>query len=447
MVPTDDAPRLPRSTRGAWRAPSSASRRAPERPRQTELPGLQPPSEVEILEDVEEAPSRPAVRRRSVPRATAGADVREIAVTRRRLLPRSRFGWIVAGVVMTVLVGMLGAAVYLAHRYILQNVHFYLDGSQNIRPLTAMEGNASQVTRSEILSVFGQDIGRNIFFVPLAERRRELESIAWVRKATVMRILPNHLYVQIAERTPIAFARVGDTVELVDADGVLLPISPARMALHSYSFPVVSGLNVHPSMASAKERMALYQRFLADLDHVQPHASAEISEIDLSDPDDLRATLSDSGSDLLVHFGAENFAARYQMYRSHIAEWHAHYPRLIGMDLRFPGDVPLQLASDTPNAANGVSGNAAVPNADHGVGASGHTAAQKLPVVASRDQGGASKHATSPNRSHKARRVATIKRKSATALHGRSRRSALHRQVAVKHKSHAAESASRGGTE
>ena len=442
MVPTEDAPRLPRSTRGAWRAPSSASRRAPERPRQTELPGLQPSSEVEVLEDVEETPSRPAVRRRSVPRATAGADVREIAVTRRRLLPRSRLGWIAAGLLMAVLLGLVGAAVYLAHRYVLQDVHFYLDGSQNVRPLTAAEGTASQVTRAEILSVFGQDVGRNIFFVPLAERRGELESIPWVRQATVMRILPNHLYVQIAERTPIAFARVGDAVELVDADGVLLPISPARMALHSYSFPVVSGLNVHPSMATAKERMALYQRFIADLDHVQPHASAEISEIDLSDPDDLRATLSDGGSDLLVHFGAENFAARYQMYRAHIAEWHARYPRLIGMDLRFPGDVPLQLASDTPNAATPASGNAAAPSAGHGTAVPAHAPVQKSPVAATGAGRNAGQHAT-----HRTRHVAAVRRKSATAQHGKSRRNALHRRVGAKHPSHAAESASRGGTE
>ncbi len=360
MAPAEDAPRLPRSTRGAWRAPASASRRAPERPRQTELPGLDEPL-VADDESVDESAVLRRVgtaRRRSVPRATAGSDVRELMVTRRRLLPGSRAGWIALGVAAAMLLGLMATAAVLLRKYLLHDVHFYLNSSQNVSSLAMAKGDAAQVTRAEILSIFGQDIGRNIFFVPLAARRGELESIPWVKRATVMRVLPDRIYVHIEERTPIAFARVDDTVELVDADGVLLPISPARMALHHYSFPVVTGLNVHPAMASAQERMALYQRFLADLDHARPHASAQVSEIDLSDPDDLRATLSDGGADLLVHFGAENFAARYQMYLAHIAEWHARYPRLIGIDLRFPGDVPLQLASETTNPATAGSASA-----------------------------------------------------------------------------------------
>jgi len=32
----------------------------------------------------------------------------------------------------------------------------------------------------EMLPVFGEDIGRNIFFVPLNERRKQLEAIPWV---------------------------------------------------------------------------------------------------------------------------------------------------------------------------------------------------------------------------------------------------------------------------
>ena len=352
VAPAEDAPRLPRSTRGAWRPPTGTQRRAPERPRQAQLPGLDDASAEDAdLEEVDAdvaAPVRaPRARRRTVPRASAGNDLREFPPVRRRLLPRGRVGWIAFGLTASFLLALLVTTAILFRRYLLHDLHFRLDSSSQVTTLTPASGDQAQVSRSEILSVFGQDIGRNIFFVPLAERRRELEAIPWVRQATVMRILPNRIFVSLAERTPIAFARVGDTVELVDADGVLLPISPSRMAIHPYSFPVVTGLRVHPAMASPHERMALYQRFIADLDHVQPHASAQVSEIDLSDPDDLRATLSDGGSDLLVHFGADDFAARYQMYLTHIAEWHAHYPRLSGIDLRFSGDVPLELAPET----------------------------------------------------------------------------------------------------
>ena len=486
MAPVEDAPRLPRSTRGAWRAPASASRRAPARPRQTglsdeaglpdqaELPGLAKfvglaklpgLAEASVADDGTEdsAAPRRVARRRSVPRATAGADVREYAAGRRGLMPRSRAGWIGLTVAAALLLGMMAAAGVLLRRYLLQDVHFSLGGSQEVRSLVTARGDAAQVTRAEILSVFGQDIGRNIFFVPLSERRRELEAIPWVRQATVMRVLPDRLYVKIAERTPIAFARVGDTVELVDADGVLLPMTPSRMALHSYSFPVVTGLNVHPAMATAEERMALYQRFLADLDRVQPHASAQVSEIDLSDPDDLRATLSDGGADMLVHFGAEDFAARYAMYRAHIAEWHARYPNLTGMDLRFAGNVPLQLASQTANAAGGAAkptspaatGAGAAANASSvakpqavasqteapqkaaapmsalpkaRAGGSGHAAGQGTGHAAAKHA--SAKHSSGSRQKAGARRVKLASRQTAAAERRRMRLAAERRQAA-----------------
>jgi len=59
------------------------------------------------------------------------------------------------------------------------------------------------------MDVMGGDIGRNIFFVPLAQRQQQLEQIPWVESASVMRFVPNRLRIEIHERTPVAFARIG----------------------------------------------------------------------------------------------------------------------------------------------------------------------------------------------------------------------------------------------
>ena len=79
----------------------------------------------------------------------------------------------------------------------------------------------SQVTRPELLSVFGSDLGRNIFFIPLAERRASLEQLPWVEHATVMRLLPDQLRIAIVERTPVAFVRQGNTRGLFENRGVV----------------------------------------------------------------------------------------------------------------------------------------------------------------------------------------------------------------------------------
>ena len=76
------------------------------------------------------------------------------------------------------------------------------------------------VTRAQVMEVMGGDIGRNIFFVPLAQRKAQLEQIPWVESASVMRFVPNRICeVQIHERTPVAFARVGSKILLIDACG------------------------------------------------------------------------------------------------------------------------------------------------------------------------------------------------------------------------------------
>ncbi len=60
-----------------------------------------------------------------------------------------------------------------------------------------------------MLPVFGEDIGRNIFFVPFSERRKQLEQIPWIEHATVMRLLPDQIRISVVERKPVAFLRQG----------------------------------------------------------------------------------------------------------------------------------------------------------------------------------------------------------------------------------------------
>jgi cell division protein FtsQ len=241
-----------------------------------------------------------------------------------------------------------GVALALSVRNFLENdPRFRIDTASSIQTL----GN-SQLTRADLLSVFGSDIGRNIFFVPLSARRSELEQIPWVQHATVMRLLPNELRVAVTERTPIAFVRVGDQVKLVDADGVILDMPPAMVAARHFSFPVVTGIRPNDPLSARKPRMAMYQKFVAALDAGGEKLSEQMSEIDLSDPEDVRATVPAKGSDLLLHFGEENFLPRYRVYQSHLNEWEQQYPRLAAVDLRYDGQVVLKMADG--KAADGA---------------------------------------------------------------------------------------------
>jgi cell division protein FtsQ len=227
---------------------------------------------------------------------------------------------------------------------------FRVAGASNIQA-----AGLAQVTRADLLPVFGEDIGRNIFFVPLSERRKQLEQIPWVQSATVMRLLPDQLRVSIVERQPVAFLRQGHSIELVDPSGILLSMPASAMAQHHYSFPVVTGINAGDSAASRKERMAVYMRMIGELDANKQNLSEQVSEIDLSDPEDARILMPEQGADILAHLGDEHFLDRYQRYKAHIAEWRQQYPKLAAVDLRYDEQVVLKMSG--PEATQATIGN------------------------------------------------------------------------------------------
>ena len=262
--------------------------------------------------------------------------------------PASTVGrWFLAASVLLVMGSVTTASILFA-RYIERDGRFRIAGSSNIQA-----AGLKEVTRADLLPVFGEDIGRNVFYVPLSERRQKLEQIPWIEHATVMRVLPDEIRVSIVERRPVAFTRKGQQIGLVDANGVLLSMSPKTMAERHYSFPVLTGLDPGDSARSRKARMAVYLRLMADLDAGGKRNSEEISEIDLTDPEDARVLMPEQGTDILAHFGENHFLERYQRYKAHIAEWRQQYPHLKSVDLRYDNQVVLQMASgaETANAA------------------------------------------------------------------------------------------------
>jgi cell division protein FtsQ len=256
--------------------------------------------------------------------------------------------------------------------YLERDARFRIAGAGNIQA-----AGLTEVSRSQMLPVFGEDIGRNIFFVPIGQRRKDLEAIPWIEHATVMRLLPDQIRVNVVERQPVAFTRHGQQIGLVDANGVLLEMPAATMAVHHYSFPVVTGLDPGDSPASRKGRMALYGRLMAELDANNQHLSQQISEIDLTDPEDARVLMPEQGADIVAHLGEDHFIERYQRYKTHIAEWRQQYPRLATVDLRYEHQVVLEMASGvnaTQPAADGAgNGSPAADSSTADSPAAGHS--------------------------------------------------------------------------
>jgi cell division protein FtsQ len=240
--------------------------------------------------------------------------------------------------------GLVAMAGLTVKSFLLHNRQFMLQSADNIQ----VNGNRV-VTESQALSVFAPDVGHSIFHVPLADRKVQLEEIKWVRTAAVMRLWPNRLRVTIVERKPVAFALDGNTVRLVDDQGVLLDL-PNAVAQH-YSFPVLNGIAAADPLSIRTARIEMYLQFASALDAEGGHISSTLSQVDLSDPEDIRVVFLGGARQPLVHFGDANYLARYQAYQQHLTEWLQQYPALRSVDMRYGKQVVLDTGSVAPGSS------------------------------------------------------------------------------------------------
>jgi cell division protein FtsQ len=311
---------------------------------------------------------------------------------------------------LLVLIAFTTACLLVRHS-LERDARFRIAGTEDIQA-----AGLTEVSRSEMMPVFGEDMGRNIFFVPIDQRRRQLEEIPWVERATVMRVLPDQIRVDVVERQPVAFTRHGEQIGLVDANGVLLAMAPATMAKHHYSFPVLTGIDPGDSSDSRKERMDVYLRMMAELDAGGKHNSEQISEIDLTDPEDARVLMPEQGADILAHLGEDHFLERYERYQEHIAEWRQQYPHLAGVDLRYDNQVVLDMASGKQTAETS-SGDAA--DTDDKPATEAKPLVAKSPVPKAPGASATKKTKPTPNKKHvapqkRAATQSTTKRNSAS---------------------------------
>ena len=265
-----------------------------------------------------------------------------------RGLTRSVGGRIVLGVVALAMLAAGTVAGAWVRSYLMHDPRFVLATTDDIQ-ITGAE----YLTRGQILSVFGADLERNIFRVSLAERKADLERLPWVAHATVMRLLPNVLRVQITELTPVAFVRQGSQIGLVDATGVLLDMPAAAAGDPHYSFPVLTGLSADEAATERATKMEVYEQFMKELDGSGQHLTNSVSEVDVADPEDVKALITSGSSDILVHFGQEDFLKRYQEFEQHLVEWKQQYPKLASADMRYEGQIVLEMQGDGDSGTGG----------------------------------------------------------------------------------------------
>jgi len=249
---------------------------------------------------------------------------------RRSALPKKAAHGLLWAATAAAVLGVIVLGAGVLYRYGERSWRFRVESSDNLE----VKGTQN-VTKAQIMEVMGADIGRNIFFIPLEQQQTQLEQIPWVESASVMRFVPNRLQVEIHERVPVAFARVGSRISLIDAGGTLMEF-PKN---HKYSFPVILGMNPGEPLSTRAPRMKAYGELIRDLDSGGARYSQDLSEVDLSDLDDLKVRVNDPAGDVLLHLGSSDYLSRYKIYVGHVKEWRQQFQKLESVNLRYDNQV------------------------------------------------------------------------------------------------------------
>ena len=196
------------------------------------------------------------------------------------------------------------------------------------------------VGREAVLDKFYHDRGQSVLRIPLNARRSAIEELPWVESASVQRILPNRIRVELTERTPVAFLRNATELALIDAHGVILD----RPRGEELQFPVVTGLSENMPRDERERRMQTYQEFMKNIDLVRSGSSEHVSEVDLSNPRDLRVVMTglarpNDPQAVTVHFGSGDFTDKYRMLVENFVQWQANAGHVQSIDLQYSRQV------------------------------------------------------------------------------------------------------------
>jgi cell division protein FtsQ len=250
--------------------------------------------------------------------------------------------WVVLGMIVLV------SSLFGWHRteeFLIRDDRFRLAEPQDfagLSPSLLVEG-VHYASPSQIRHIFAPDFGRSLYHVPVNARRKDLLAIDWVEEAAVSRMWPNTVKVRIVERQPVAFVQLPPRrrdglfeFALIDKDGYILR---PRVAA-KFTLPVIKGIR---ESEQPEDRRARVRRVLSMLKSLGPLA-AHISEVDVSDPNNLVVAQHMDDRVLNLMMGDENYSTHMSNFINNYNEIKSKRPDAANFDLRV--DNMITVAGD-----------------------------------------------------------------------------------------------------
>ncbi len=139
----------------------------------------------------------------------------------------------------------------------------------------------------------------------LSELKAKIEKLPYVKTASVTRVLPGGVRVQIAERQPVALVTRSGRDYFADSEGQILGMTDERN--DELPFPMVGWDETKSEKAFRDnvERVKIYQRMVDEWRVA--NVLSRVQNVNLTDLRDPRAVITDSSTTVLISVGRENY--------------------------------------------------------------------------------------------------------------------------------------------
>ena len=196
------------------------------------------------------------------------------------------------------IVSSIAALVYMGYRTVTASNFF------EVRTIAV--GGTNRSSRENIERMIESQTARTgVWNADLIELKSQIEKMPFVSSASVSRVLPSGIRVEVIEHEPKAIVRLSDGDHLVGADGKIL----ARASKNEAALPfVMTGWDETKSERADRdnpERVRLYRKMLEDW--VTFGIVDKVKAVDITDPKEPRALLDDSGFAVSIAVGRSSF--------------------------------------------------------------------------------------------------------------------------------------------
>ncbi len=126
-----------------------------------------------------------------------------------------------------------------------------LSAGFDIRRITLR--GAHNIAHDDLLQTLGLSVGDSLLHADINDAQERVQSLGWVRSASVTRLMPNQIHVSVRERTPAAVWQVNFVLHLIDENGAVI----RKVGADEYpQLPLIVGVGAPEAAATVLKALA-----------------------------------------------------------------------------------------------------------------------------------------------------------------------------------------------